>query len=78
MTKQPDLFRPMCATVRTKQPTLFADGPRESALSCGQCGRPLIRTPTGFLCCPAGCGRLIEAVDDAAPCGSWFTEDTSE
>jgi hypothetical protein len=72
MTRQPNLFDPMCATVRTQQPKLWADGPRESSLTC-ECGEPLLATQSGFLCCPLGHGRLFEAAND--PKNWQFDED---
>jgi hypothetical protein len=75
VTKQPDLFTPMCAAHRTRQGRLFdTDGPADSALCCGACGRPLTPTPFGSLCCPRGHGRLVEETDDER-CGSWFDAD---
>ena len=61
MTTQPGLWG--YSDTRTKQRELFEDGPRESGLSC-QCGRPLVETPSGFLCCPKGCGKLRLATND--------------
>lgn len=84
MHSQGDLFRPMCATHHTTQGRLFdLDGPAESDLACQQCGEYLVRTQSGYLCCPEGCGRLIEATvprgtPDQEPCGSWFDVDTEE
>jgi hypothetical protein len=46
---------------------------------CGECGRYLERTPSGFRACPLGHGKLIrEAEDDPQPegdderWGRWF------
>ncbi len=42
--------------------------PREAdlfSLLCQECGRRLIHTPSGFLSCPLGHGRL--RLDEAAP-----------
>lgn len=55
MTTQPTLWGH--SDTRTNQPELFEGGPRESGLSC-QCGRPLVETPSGYLVCPRGCGKL--------------------
>jgi hypothetical protein len=74
MHKQPDLFRPMCADVSARQGRLFDDdGPADSALSCGVCGRALTRTPSGFLACPRGHGYLLEE-HDGDRCGRWFDD----
>lgn len=56
------------ATSTGRQAELWdTDGPELSTLSCGECGEPLERTPSGYLCCPRGHGRLIfEAIDDDA------------
>lgn len=78
MHRQPDLFRPMCATHHTRQPELFdVDGPAESDLACQACGEYLVHTQSGYLCCPRGCGKLIEStVPGDTPgqeqSGSWF------
>ena len=60
MTKQGDLFRSMCATVRTAQPELFEVGGRSSALRCEQCGEHLEHTASGFIACPRGHGKLMD------------------
>ena len=62
MTRQPHLYDDATATVTSRQATLFdpndvAAG--DSALTCCTCGRPMVRTESGFLCCPAGHGKLI-------------------
>lgn len=77
MTTQPTLFDH--ANTRTRQGTLFDDdGPRESGLSC-ECGEPLIRTPSGYLSCGRGCGKLREDVaDQGGESGSWFDADEEE
>jgi hypothetical protein len=60
MTRQRDLFRPMCATVRTAQRELFDTGGRSSPLRCEQCGEHLEHTASGFVACPRGCGKLTD------------------
>jgi hypothetical protein len=73
MTTQGQFWGP--SNTSTRQARLFDDdGPRESDLSCGQCGRPLIHTPSGYLSCSAGCGKLLE-LTEAEPCGAWFEPD---
>ena len=58
MTRQPDLFLPMCARVSARQPELFdMPGPPAVNLTCS-CGHYLERTPSGFLACPRGHGKL--------------------
>lgn len=48
-------------------------GPRVSSLTCCTCGEPLEETPSGYVTCPAGHGRLrAESVSE--PNGSWFDE----
>jgi hypothetical protein len=77
MTRQPSLYDPMCAAVRSRQGCLFdTDGPALSGLSCVECGEPMERTPSGYLCCPKGHGRLLEAIDPPAaePSGLWITD----
>jgi len=61
MSTQRDLFRPMCGRTRTKQQELFAAGHQEiSNVYCGECGRAMIRTPSGWIACPSGHGKLRE------------------
>jgi hypothetical protein len=77
MTRQPDLYSPSLARIVSRQLRLFAesDAP-DSDLACSVCGRLLVRTTSGYLCCPKGHGRLIaEEVDDRDRCGSWFDDD---
>jgi hypothetical protein len=60
------MFEPMLATVRGRQGELFAE-PDEPATSlrCEECGRLLVRTPSGYLACPRGHGKLLtEAVTE--------------
>ncbi len=69
MTNQPDLYRPMCAEVSATQRELF-ERSSETALRCEApgCGAYLVETPSGFVCCPKGHGKLIardQAGDDA-------------
>lgn len=78
MTKQPDLFAKMFARVRSRQLRLFdpeAVEAGDSDLACVECGRLLVRTESGYLCCPAGHGRLLVEVDDRDRNGSWFDDD---
>jgi hypothetical protein len=79
MTRQDDLFDPMCATHRTRQGRLFdTDGPRAMWLRCQVCGRFLERTPSGYLACPAGHGRLLrEAESDPQPADDWDWPDAA-
>lgn len=78
MTQQPDLFLPAVATVRGRQGELFETGGRVVNLTCQECGRPMETTPSGYLCCPRGCGKLLLAVPEDEPCGSWFDPETWE
>jgi hypothetical protein len=76
MTRQPDMYSPYLARVRSRQGRLFdTNGPPLSALSCVACGRPLERTPGGYLACPRGHGKLLtEAIDDERPPGPWLDD----
>src|SRR5271168_3803571 len=67
MTRQADLFRPMCARVVTQQGQLFdpADGPG-SPHRC-ECREYLERTPSGYLACPRGHGKLLTEPPAAEP-----------
>lgn len=70
MHKQPDLFSPSLATVHASQPSLFDPNAVEAGdtnLACVQCGRLLVRTGSGYLCCPCGCGKLLEERTDPEP-----------
>src|SRR5262245_40094798 len=62
MTHQRHLYDRATATIRSRQATLFdphAAEAGDSALTCCECGRLLVRIESGYLCCPAGHGRLI-------------------
>jgi hypothetical protein len=73
MTHQPDLFEPMLAQVTARQPELFtADGPPAVTATCRQCGEYLEWTPSGYLCCPAGHGKLLT---EAAAAGEADSDD---
>ena len=81
MTIQPDLFLPMCARAVVRQPTLFdTDGPPAVTATCRECGEYLERTPSGYLACPRGHGKLLteapadEPADDALPRTTWPEE----
>lgn len=66
MTRQPDLFQPWHDEQGAQLDLFELDGPAETGLSC-QCGEPLVRTPSGYLACPRGHGRLIpEGREDTA------------
>jgi hypothetical protein len=69
MHTQPDLYRPMCATTIATQGRLFdPDEPLPVGLSCSACGRPMVRTASGYLSCPMAHGKLkAEPVDDPEP-----------
>jgi hypothetical protein len=75
VTKQTDLFLPGVATVRTRQAELFETGGRVVNLTCQTCGGPMEVTPSGFLCCPRGHGRLHLAANDSA---NWLFFDLPE
>jgi hypothetical protein len=77
MSTQGGLFRPMCGRQQSRQGDLFAAGGDEvSDLACGECGKFLARTPSGWLCCPRGHGKLTceeEPGEDSS--GRWFEDD---
>lgn len=68
MTTQKDLFLPMCAAVDAVQPELIeqAGHARESAQLCEECAAALTATPSGYLACPNGHGKLVLDVDRIA------------
>jgi hypothetical protein len=74
---QRDLFRPMCGRVSARQGELFPAGQGEqSDLACGECGEFLVRTPSGWLACPRGHGKLTcEAEPGEESYGTWFEDD---
>jgi hypothetical protein len=49
-------------------------GPGLFDLRCEACGHYLVRTPSGYLACPKGHGKLQQE-EAPEPCGSWFDED---
>jgi hypothetical protein len=67
------------AIARTRQPALFdTEGPPAVTAKCPRCGRYLERTPSDYLCCPAGHGKLLTAppehcgaADDDEPVPAW-------
>jgi hypothetical protein len=79
MHRQPDLFDPMCAETHAHQGALFNNsGPADSALHCEVCGGYLTHTPSGYLACLKGHGKLRAAVQGEPaeePSGLWFEED---
>src|SRR5262249_2202431 len=49
----------MCAQEQSRQEELFPAGQGErSDLPCGECDEYLVRTPSGWLACPCGHGKL--------------------
>src|SRR5262249_27499642 len=63
VTRQPHFYDDTTATITSRQATLFdpndvAAG--DSLLTCCTCGRPMVRTASDYLCCPAGHGKLID------------------
>jgi hypothetical protein len=77
---QRDLFRPLCGKQSARQGELFKPGWDEvSDLACGECGEFLVRTPSGWLACPRGHGKLTgEAEPGEEPCGSWFEDEPGQ
>jgi hypothetical protein len=81
MHTQPDLFAPMLARSFHRQGELFDQAAAIDADSdqrCAQCGAHLVRTESGFLCCPRGHGKLLidSLDDDRERWGQWFEDDT--
>jgi hypothetical protein len=63
----------MARRPRNDEPNLFA-------LRCETCAEQLVPTPSGYLACPQGHGKLLPAAQNCAaaeaePCGSWFDAD---
>lgn len=76
MHLQPDLYSPALGRQFHRQGRLFDEAAAldaDSDLTCGQCGRLMVRTD-GFYCCPNGHGKLIEA----EPWGRWFDDTEGE
>jgi hypothetical protein len=81
VTRQPDLFLPMCARSIARQGQLFdTGGPPALTATCRKCGEYLERTPSSYLACPRGHGKLLtEAAaepedledDQPAPASDW-------
>jgi hypothetical protein len=72
--RQPDLFSPMLARVTSQQGQLFDPQDARAGDSyrrCRECGAYLVRTESGFLCCPAGHGRLIDERGNEPPAEDW-------
>jgi len=73
MQTQRNLFRPLADTSTHQGGMFYLDGPEESSLACSVCGEYLVRTQSGYLCCPRGHGKLLaEELPGDEPCGSWF------
>ncbi len=64
----------------TKQRRREHTAPNLFALACSACGRQLMPTASGYLCCPNGHGRLVADVQPDAPAeaGGMFDQDTEE
>jgi hypothetical protein len=63
-----------------RQGELFAQAAAidsDSDQRCVQCGAFLVRTESGFLCCPRGHGKLLidSFDDDPERWGRWFEDD---
>jgi hypothetical protein len=62
----------MCATHRTRPGRLFdTSSPAAVAFRCPECGQWLERTPSGFLVCPLGHGRLVRLLGEPEPADDW-------
>jgi hypothetical protein len=76
MSTQHDLFRPMCGRQSAVQGELFPLGwAEESDLSSCECGARLVQTPSDYLACPNGHGRLLPVSE---PCGKWFDDEPGQ
>ena len=75
MTTQPRLWGH--ADTATVQPGLFDGLPVVSDVACQECGRLLVETESGYLCCVMGHGRLNLAFVEDERSGLWF-DDTLE
>jgi hypothetical protein len=77
VTNQPTMFG--YADCRTRQPALFdTDGPPALTAQCEQCGEYPERTPSGYLCCPKGHGKLLTESPAIEPATEPDTEDDDE
>ena len=73
---QRELFRPMCGRTTARQGELFPAGLDEvSDLACCVCDARLVRTPSGYLVCPRGHGRLVAESESS---GKWFEEEPGQ
>jgi hypothetical protein len=77
MSTQRDLFWTMCGRQRSRQGELFAAGWDEVLdLTCGECWEHLVHTPSGWLACSRGHGKLMcEEELDEESYGNWFEDD---
>jgi hypothetical protein len=77
MNVQRDLFNHRCAHVQARQEELFAPGEDErSNVPCGEFGEHLVRTPSGYLACPNGHGKLTcEEEPGEQSYGTWFEDE---
>ncbi len=74
MSRQGELFSPF-GRDHVKQGNLFDSGGKVSPLSCVECGEPMEHTPSGYIVCPRGHGRLLETTSqDVDAFGGWFDE----
>lgn len=48
------------------------------AATCDDCGRVLAPTASGYLCCPAGHGKLVIPEADDKPVGGLFNVEGAE
>jgi hypothetical protein len=62
VARQGNLFDPFGRHF-ARQGELFAPEDLSTTLRCEACGEYLVRTPSGYLTCPRGCGKLREADD---------------
>lgn len=71
MRIQPRLFGPPAETYRDTGLFDECQADEPTGLSCSACGRPMIRTESGYLCCTRGHGKLLEPVAFETPGGFW-------
>ena len=76
MTVQPTLFG--FPISRTRQAELFDGCAVPTGRHCPDCGRELVPTESGFVCCPRGHGKLVPDRspddDESVPPRTWPVE----
>jgi hypothetical protein len=80
MSTERNLFDPMCGRSVSRPRELFPAGWDElSDRFCEECGEPLALTPSGYLACLRGHGKLLsEQAEDEEGSGAWFDDTEQE